>query len=839
MERPQFKVKTKAGPGLAVAQLYMVMIAVTLIALPGFFFAAASYRTTYKYSITNTNTSPTPTPTSSPSPSQVKFLRGDGNNDKIVNISDAVFILRNLEILSTLNIPGTPIAKANANLFSCPESMDVDNNSVIDKNDAKYLLAYLFQGGKAPVAPGATTPGVDPKPGIFGCRCADNSCTKETVGINNFAMVQGSGGSIGNPECNDGIDNDGDGGCDSIGCTAHGVQYPKDPDCVNSAWDQEDPLLHSKTIVEINQGNDSPSMMSLGDINNDGKMEIIKLSQTNGCLMAIDPVTGKNYYELENQWCEQANPSNNPVVIDLYDQAGGKAIAVKSKNPFDISQSVVLYDAASGKEKCRYTPAQSSVVPMNVPIYNFTVGDINNDGKQEIIVLTARDFETGVFGSPEYSVKKYINIDVVEPVGCTNILTFKSQTVDFYSPEESLDPRTMTVAKVDGDNRLDVLVSSNWSVAKYSLPSTGVMTEQYLMMKDVSGNAIQSGGVIVGVADLDKDLKQEFIMGPSGAMSNGPLYAVKYTTTQFSDQWGGPYNLLRVLWKVDNVSQWYYPHIADLDDNGTFELITTDGNMINIYNAAVATGGSITPFRTIQAKGINSVVVADVDGDRRRDLVTLGWTQDAGFNASKITVFNLLGEKMGEQILPINSMGFGLSIADVDKNGLLDIAVDDGSRVFMTEVNSFFYQAKPKDGYPWKSYFYNFQNWNTANSCAVNSDCAYSLVCGKYSCVNYQCVRDYSACPAAPVGAAFIRGDADRNGSLDINDPVVVINYLFHGSSDLTCLDAADADDSGVLDVSDAVFLLGFQYLGDPTSLPNPYKVKGTDPTPDGLPPCL
>ncbi|KKQ57403.1 MAG: hypothetical protein US74_C0004G0013 [Parcubacteria group bacterium GW2011_GWA2_38_13] len=847
MDNPQLKVKTKiSSPGVIVAHVFMITLAVTVVALPGFFLAAASFR----FSLTNTSapaTSVSPTPVKTPTPTptliagKVKFLRGDANSDGKVNISDAIYILRNKKLLSTLNRPGTAIAKANADLFSCPESMDVDNNGLINDDDAKYLLAFLFQNGKAPSAPGATVLGVDPKPGIFSCRCSDNSCTKETKGMNNFAMIQGGGGSIGDPECNDGVDNDGDGGCDSMGCTVRGVQYPADPDCVNSAWDQEDPLLRSKTFVEISQGDDSPGLISLGDINSDGKMEIIKISQASSCLMAIDPITGRDYYAQANQWCDQSNPYDRPMVIDLYNQAGGKVIALKSNDMMSGGQSIVLYDAASGKAKCRYTPAQSLVMPMNAPIYNYTAGDINKDGKQELIVLTARDFETGVFGNPDYSVKRYINIDVVEPVGCSNILTFKSQMVDFYSPEEIQDPRMMTVANVDSDNRLDILVSNTSGVVKYSLPSSGVMTEQFLMMKDASGNTMPAGGAILGVADFDRDSMQEFIIGQGWATSNEPVYAVKYTTTQFSDQWGGSYNVLRLLWKIDNVSSWYDSRIADLDNNGTLELITNDGSFISIYNTSVATGAAITPIQGMETKGVNTMVIADMDGDGRRDIVTLGYGLDPEapmFTGSKIMVFNLLGEKMGEQYLPGDSMSFSLSIADIDKNGLLDIVVDDGNRIFVTEVNSYFYQAKPRDGHPWKSYFYNFQNWNTANSCTVNSDCAYSLACGTYTCVNYQCVRNYSACPATPVGAAFMRGDVDKDGKYSINDPVTILSYLFQGKPSLTCLDAADVDDNGKVDMSDAVYLLGYQFLSDPSSLPAPFNVKGTDPTQDNLPPC-
>ena len=79
----------------------------------------------------------------------------------------------------------------------------------------------------------------------------------------------------------------------------------------------------------------------------------------------------------------------------------------------------------------------------------------------------------------------------------------------------------------------------------------------------------------------------------------------------------------------------------------------------------------------------------------------------------------------------------------------------------------------------------------------------------------------------------FLRGDADRDGDLGMNDAIVLLRYLFAGSQ-LDCQKAADFDDDGVLNVSDAVGWLLFLYLGG-TPPPQPYPDPGEDLTEDSL----
>ena len=79
----------------------------------------------------------------------------------------------------------------------------------------------------------------------------------------------------------------------------------------------------------------------------------------------------------------------------------------------------------------------------------------------------------------------------------------------------------------------------------------------------------------------------------------------------------------------------------------------------------------------------------------------------------------------------------------------------------------------------------------------------------------------------------FIRGDANDDQSVNIVDAIVILEYLFLGGDEPTCLDAYDADDDGSVALTDATTLLDalFNPTGEP--LPQPYPVAGPDRTSD------
>ncbi|MBI4605329.1 MAG: lamin tail domain-containing protein [Planctomycetes bacterium] len=88
--------------------------------------------------------------------------------------------------------------------------------------------------------------------------------------------------------------------------------------------------------------------------------------------------------------------------------------------------------------------------------------------------------------------------------------------------------------------------------------------------------------------------------------------------------------------------------------------------------------------------------------------------------------------------------------------------------------------------------------------------------------------------PVAPANPVFVRGDANRDGVVDISDALAVLFFLFRGSSSLQCEDHGDTDDSGALQVTDATVLLAYLFKGGaPPAAPFP--AAGRDATPDAF----
>lgn len=82
--------------------------------------------------------------------------------------------------------------------------------------------------------------------------------------------------------------------------------------------------------------------------------------------------------------------------------------------------------------------------------------------------------------------------------------------------------------------------------------------------------------------------------------------------------------------------------------------------------------------------------------------------------------------------------------------------------------------------------------------------------------------------------ATFRRADVNEDATVDLSDGVGILTFLFIGSREPGCLDAADADDSGVVELTDAVAIFGFLFLGGGQP-PIPFESCGDDPTADAL----
>lgn len=87
--------------------------------------------------------------------------------------------------------------------------------------------------------------------------------------------------------------------------------------------------------------------------------------------------------------------------------------------------------------------------------------------------------------------------------------------------------------------------------------------------------------------------------------------------------------------------------------------------------------------------------------------------------------------------------------------------------------------------------------------------------------------------PALP-RPAFIRGDSNLDGRVDIADACHVLLIVLHSRHNCLDADASDADDDGRITVTDAICVIDHLFRGGPP-MPPPFPGSGGDPTPDSL----
>ena len=83
------------------------------------------------------------------------------------------------------------------------------------------------------------------------------------------------------------------------------------------------------------------------------------------------------------------------------------------------------------------------------------------------------------------------------------------------------------------------------------------------------------------------------------------------------------------------------------------------------------------------------------------------------------------------------------------------------------------------------------------------------------------------------IGAEFVRGDANVDGTFDVADPIRSFEVLFAAGFS-PCLRALDANDDGAVDLADPIYSLAFLFSAGPAPTA-PYPGCGGDPTADLL----
>ena len=96
--------------------------------------------------------------------------------------------------------------------------------------------------------------------------------------------------------------------------------------------------------------------------------------------------------------------------------------------------------------------------------------------------------------------------------------------------------------------------------------------------------------------------------------------------------------------------------------------------------------------------------------------------------------------------------------------------------------------------------------------------------------------RPYVTSGSVSYSTPFLRGDCNGDGTVNITDPIYLIDRLFD-TLPYSCVEACDANDDAGVNVADVVYSLGTLFVGTPPP-PAPYPECGLDPDPGTRLPC-
>jgi VCBS repeat protein len=382
---------------------------------------------------------------------------------------------------------------------------------------------------------------------------------------------------------------------------------------------------------------DWPHAIAIADFNGDGKADIATANNTTGDV-SILLGDGTGSFPAATNFAVGANP----VAMGVADVTGDGKLDIVTANAGSLDVTVIAGDGAGGFARA----ASYSIGPNAVP-FGIAVGDVNGDGKTDVVVANA-----GTDGSefPPPELPGSVSVFVADGAGA-----FAAAEQYSAGPDEGR-AEGIALGDITGDGDIDIVVSrpNANGVAVLAGDGSGVFG-------DASLYPVSVGPGPIALADATRDGKPDVIAANAVSANVSILPGdgagdVGYANRHAAG--GYPHSVVAIDLNEDGI-----PDIATANLMGSdVSVLIADGN--DGYATAVhyQTGDSPT-----------WIVAGDVDGDGHTDLVTA----DLGGG----TVSILRGDGSGA-FAAATSYGVGgtfespyaVALGDANNDGKLDIA---------------------------------------------------------------------------------------------------------------------------------------------------------------------
>jgi hypothetical protein len=269
--------------------------------------------------------------------------------------------------------------------------------------------------------------------------------------------------------------------------------------------------------------------------------------------------------------------------------------------------------------------------------WSVAVADVNGDSKRDIIVGNAASNNIGVLFNAGNG-------------------TFSAQVT--YSTGNGSQPYSVVAADVNGDSKIDIII------ANYGLNKVGVLLNAGTGTFGAQVTySVGSAPFAVTVADVNGDGKPDILVANTGSNNVGVLFNTG--TGAFG---------VETTYSTGTGSQPYSVAAADFNGDGKLDIVVANYNALNV-GVLLNTGNGTFVSQVTYSTGSNSypyyVAAGDVNGDGHPDIIA------ANYYANNIGVLLNTGNgTFAAQLAYSTGTGsepYSVRVADLNGDGTLDI----------------------------------------------------------------------------------------------------------------------------------------------------------------------
>lgn len=382
---------------------------------------------------------------------------------------------------------------------------------------------------------------------------------------------------------------------------------------------------------------DWPHAIAIADFDGDGKADIATANNTTGDV-SILLGDGTGSFPVATNFAVGANP----VAMGVADVTGDGNLDIVTANAGSLDMTVIAGDGAGG-----FGRAASYSIGPDVEPFGVAVGDVNGDGKADVVVANAG---TDGSGFPPPELPGSVSVFVADGAGAF------AAAVQYSSGPDEGRAQGIALGDITGDGHVDIVVSrpNANGVAVLAGDGSGAFGDAALYPVSV-------GPAPVALADVTHDGKLD-VIAANAVSANVSILP--------GDGAGG-------VGYANRHAAGSYPHsvvAVDFNDDGIPDIATANlmGSDVSVL-LADGSGGYAAAVHYPVGDSPTWIVAGDVDGDGHTDLVTA----DLGGG----TVSILRGDGNGAFATAM-SYGVGgtfespyaVALGDANNDGKLDIA---------------------------------------------------------------------------------------------------------------------------------------------------------------------